>query len=104
MLNHETPLEFVNYIKNAAFVVTNSFHGTCFSIIYGTPFYSVRYGDNPARAEELLEKYHLSDRLYREGNPIDDNLMSNDDIYLARLKLEEDATASEKWLEGALNE
>lgn len=104
LLNHATPLEFVNYIKNAAFVVTNSFHGTCFSLIYGTPFYSVRYGDNPARAEELLEKYHLSDRLYREGNPIEDGMMSNDDICLARLKLEEDATASEKWLEGALNE
>lgn len=102
LLNHATPLEFVNYIKNAAFVVTNSFHGTCFSLIYGTPFYSVRYDDNPARAEELLERYHLADRLYREGDLIDNALLSSDDIDPAQLRLKEDAATSEKWLEGAI--
>lgn len=34
------PGEFLGYVKNAAMVFTNSFHGTCFSIIYRKPFYT----------------------------------------------------------------
>lgn len=34
------PGEFLSLIKNAACVFTNSFHGTCFSMIYRKPFYT----------------------------------------------------------------
>lgn len=34
------PGEFLGYVKNAACVFTNSFHGTCFSCIYQKPFYT----------------------------------------------------------------
>lgn len=34
------PGEFLGYVKNASFVFTNSFHGTCFSCIYRKPFYT----------------------------------------------------------------
>lgn len=34
------PGEFLGYMKNAACVFTNSFHGTCFSMIYRRPFYT----------------------------------------------------------------
>lgn len=104
LVNRATPLEFVNLIKNAFFVVTNSFHGTCFSFLFGTPFYSVRYGDNPARSEELLNKYALSHRLYRDGNRIEDMSMRNEDIILAQNKLNVDADVSKRWLESVLNE
>ncbi len=32
------PREFVEYISNAAFVLTNSFHGTCFSVNFNKSF------------------------------------------------------------------
>lgn len=35
------PREFLNLIKNAKLVLTNSFHGTAFSIIFNKPFYYV---------------------------------------------------------------
>lgn len=35
------PIEFIDYIKNADIVVTNSFHGMVFSIIYNKDFYVV---------------------------------------------------------------
>ena len=35
------PSDFINYIKNSAFVITDSFHGTIFSAIYNRPFISV---------------------------------------------------------------
>ncbi len=36
-----SPTEWIGYIRNAKFVVTNSFHGTVFSIIFGKPFVTV---------------------------------------------------------------
>lgn len=36
-----SPGEFVNLFKNAGIVITNSFHGTAFSIIYNKKFYSL---------------------------------------------------------------
>ena len=47
------PKEFLYYIKNAEMVVTNSFHGTVFSIIFGKKFYSVYKQNN--RISHLLE-------------------------------------------------
>ena len=35
------PKEFISYIKNANLVITNSFHGTVFSILEKTPLFSV---------------------------------------------------------------
>lgn len=37
--------DFVSLIKYAKYVVTTSFHGTVFSVIFNTPFYSVRLQD-----------------------------------------------------------
>ncbi len=34
-----SPMDFVAYFKNAEYVVTNSFHGTAFSLIYNKKFY-----------------------------------------------------------------
>jgi hypothetical protein len=34
------PIEFISLVKNAKYVLTNSFHGTCFSIIFCKQFYA----------------------------------------------------------------
>ena len=39
------PKEFLYYIKNAEMVVTNSFHGTVFSIIFGKKFLKTKWDD-----------------------------------------------------------
>ena len=59
--------EWIAMFKNAAYVVTNSFHGTVFSIIYHRPFLSlVHEGRGSARFFDLLEQFNLSDRLIAE--------------------------------------
>lgn len=53
-----SPEQFLGYIKNAEYVVTNSFHGTAFSVIFHKKFfveYQTHAGRN-GRAEELLER------------------------------------------------
>lgn len=58
------PCEFVGLIKNASIVVTNSFHGTAFSIIYNKPFYTFLYNnDRDIRLKDLTDKLGLSKRL-----------------------------------------
>ena len=63
------PSEFLGLIKNAAIVVTNSFHGTCFSINYRKPFYAVPtvssvHMSKNSRLTSLLERLALENRLY----------------------------------------
>ena len=55
------PLDFISYIKSAALVVTDSFHGTAFSLNLETPFYTVSYGPDK-RKELLLNKVGLTCR------------------------------------------
>lgn len=66
------PAEFLWLIKNASCVVTNSFHGTAFSVNFNVPFYSVldskRKGN--ARIVSLLESVDLMNRIVFEGTEI----------------------------------
>ena len=59
-----SPEDFVNYVRNASCVVTTSFHGTAFSIIFNRPFYTVRLNDGAdSRSASLLKSVDLEDRL-----------------------------------------
>ncbi len=69
------PAEFLWYIKNSEYVITNSFHGTVFSILYKKNFYSV-YEKN-ARINNLLEALKLEDRHAVNSNEIDFNRVIN---------------------------
>lgn len=63
--------EWIDLIANAEMVITNSFHGTVFSLIYHTPFITIPlnkgYERMNTRVEELLEEGGLTSQLYK-GN------------------------------------
>lgn len=56
----KTPCEFLSYIAKAKMVVTNSFHGTVFSLLFEKDFYSVYRKDS--RKDNLLERVALDSR------------------------------------------
>lgn len=61
------PGEFLGYIKNASLIFTNSFHGTCFSVIYRKPFYT--YTAKRAmlsRVRDTIERLGLEDRYFTD--------------------------------------
>ena len=64
------PADFLAYIKNAEIVITNSFHGTVFSIIYRRPFYSV-YKKN-GRVDNLLQFLQISEKHVSSAEEIDE--------------------------------
>lgn len=56
------PDDFLWYIKHARYVVTNSFHGTAFSVIMEKQFFVVPHSKTGNRVTELLSQVGLSKR------------------------------------------
>ncbi|CAB1243288.1 putative Polysaccharide pyruvyl transferase [Ruminococcaceae bacterium BL-6] len=69
---HMGPGQWLTQIKNARYIVTNSFHGVAFSIIYNKNFF-VEITEERLRAsmasriKDLLEMFHLENRLIKHG-------------------------------------
>ena len=57
------PSEFVDYIRNSAYVVTTSFHATAFSIIYGKKFCVLPHKTTGNRVTDILKKLNLSTQI-----------------------------------------
>lgn len=56
--------EYLTLFKNAKAIVTNSFHGTVFSIIFGKEFYTIKRQQNRnSRIESMLDIVNMNDRL-----------------------------------------
>lgn len=65
------PAEFLNLIANAEYVVTSSFHGTAFSVIYEKQFFSVVSKDSVnTRIASLLASLNLENRIVNEETVI----------------------------------
>lgn len=60
------PAEFIDRIKNAELVITDSFHGIVFSIIYWKNFITLSRGKNSIRMKDLLERLGLEDRYIKD--------------------------------------
>lgn len=58
-----SPIDFISLFKYADFVVTDSFHGTAFSIIFNKNFYFVKTNDSQSRSESLLMSLGLQNRI-----------------------------------------
>ena len=86
------PEDFLKYIYNAEFVVTNSFHGTVFSILFKKQFYSVY--DVDARKTNLLEEIGLSKRHIKTFEDID----LNDTVNFDNVDLNKYSEKSRKFL------
>lgn len=57
------PAEFLSYIKYASYVVTDSFHGTAFSILFHKEFQTILHNTRGGRMKTLLKSVGLSNRL-----------------------------------------
>lgn len=66
------PAEFLRYIRDAEIVITNSFHGTAFSIIFQKKFVCIAHSSRNARLENIMSMVECNDHL------ISNNKMSND--------------------------
>jgi uncharacterized protein (DUF3820 family) len=61
------PLEFIYLLMNAGYVITNSFHGTAFSILFNKDFNVVESRTGSERIFDLLKLSGLTERLFKEN-------------------------------------
>jgi ferredoxin len=66
------PGDFLGLIENAEYVITNSFHGTVFSIVYETPFVSMLHTNTGSRTVDLLKSLNLEAHLLYSATDFDD--------------------------------
>ena len=100
------PIEFLDLISNAKCVLTDSFHGTAFSINLHTPFYVFArdYGSahsQNSRIESILKKMNMQDRF----EPVDVAMMYDKvNFEYSEEVLEAERIKARAYLKSALNE
>lgn len=65
-LTNVTPEKFVSLINNSDLVLTDSFHGTAFSVNLNKNFISILNPSNPKRVEDFLNSIELEKNIYNK--------------------------------------
>lgn len=96
--------ERLQTIINCDFFITDSFHGTCFSIIMKKPFISIINKERGAdRFKSLLSMLHLENRLIESEKDLDrPDLFSPIDYDAVYAILDKEKARCKKWLSDAL--
>lgn len=61
-----SPQQFIGLIKNAAYICTNSFHCSAFSIIFRKNYFVAPKGFANARMESMQEMFGLNNRMFNQ--------------------------------------
>ncbi len=64
------PFDFISLIANAQIVVTTSFHGLAFALLFEKQFYALGMQNNSSRALTLLKNLNISNRYITDINNI----------------------------------
>lgn len=67
-IRNYAPDQFLSFVRYAKCIVTNSFHGTAFSIIYKKDFITLSHKSRGKRMIELLKSLGLEYRLWENDN------------------------------------
>ncbi len=60
------PSEFLNYVRHAQIVVTNSFHGCAFSVLFHKDLYCIPHTTRGVRMTELMMNLEMPERIIQE--------------------------------------
>lgn len=95
-----SPSKFVSYFKYADFVVTTSFHGLAFALMYNKDFYAVKQNNSADdRLQSILSLCSLEERFIPMKNR---EIGTKVDFTLANQRLEEERSKSELFIKNAL--
>lgn len=106
VIKNATPYELLYHLKNAKYVVTDSYHGLCFSLIFNKAFSClVNWERGSARFMTLAEILDIKHRFIfsKEEMHITNGISNEMDYSVVNLQMEEAVKESKKWLTNALN-
>jgi hypothetical protein len=98
------PFEVLDYFKQAAYVITDTFHGTVLSIKYNKQFVSfIRYEDpifpNANKLHYLLKKFELQDREIKNAKELPQRIIQKINFESVNKILEEQTQKSFEYLD-----
>lgn len=95
------PIDFISYIANASYVVTDSFHGSVFSLLFHKNILTVPHKSRGSRTKNLMSIVNLNDRLI---DHFDKNVINKEiDWDLVEKKLDVEREKSLKFIKDFLN-
>lgn len=103
------PREWLGLVKNASFVLTDSFHCTLFAIRFHRQFYVLqRFADGDKRGQNsriktLLNMTELNDRLLVPNTPVKYGMVTQQKYNIADEKMKGEIDASLQWLRESLH-
>jgi polysaccharide pyruvyl transferase WcaK-like protein len=99
------PIQFVKLFANAEYIVSTSFHGVVFSIVFEKQFFALGFGNNSDRVRNLLEQLNIEDRYINEQNDMKSVVDNSDiiDFVEVQKKLKLLRTVSENYISLMLN-
>ncbi len=90
--------DFLCLIKNAALVITDSFHGVALSIILHSNFVALTNVTNPIRVASLLHNLHMEERIDMDVENYSSTNYLQTDMYLQPL-----IKKTKSWITSAIN-
>lgn len=97
------PFEVLAYFKNASYIVTDTFHGSVFSIKYNKPFATIVRGMNSNKLTHLLEQFNLGSRIVRNLNDLSKILETTIDYVPVNEKIANETARSIEYLKENIN-
>lgn len=98
------PADWISLIANAEAVVTDSFHGCVFSLIYSKQFFVFkRFADSNSKSQNsrvytLLQEYSLNKCLIDADTSIDKAFIEQEEFLKINEKIELNSNKAKKWL------
>jgi hypothetical protein len=107
-LNDLGPKDFVQAFKDANYILTNSFHGTSYSLLFEKKFLSFNHSTVNLRMKNLFELYELGDLQINDKVPSIDrikNIFNNyDECYNSdRSKIDKHIDFSKKYIQDSIS-
>lgn len=96
------PFELLGYVKNAKYVITDTFHGTIFSIKYNKPFATIIRNSNRQKISYLLNFFDLEKQEVLNIHTLSDILEQDIDYHSINRLIIEEKESSLKYLMGIL--
>ncbi|MDD6082296.1 MAG: polysaccharide pyruvyl transferase family protein [Oscillospiraceae bacterium] len=94
-----SPNDFIGYIRNAEYIVTNSFHATVFSIIFEKQLCTFGTKKSFVRMQDFLRELGIEQRIYKDSSFNIDEKIDYSDVKIRKREL---TNHSKEYIENAL--
>jgi hypothetical protein len=97
------PFELLSYFKKASYVLTDTFHGTIFSIIFFKQFSTILRKSNENKLIDILNNFKLNSRILKDNDNIIEILKENYDHKFIQETIEREKIKSDNYLNKILS-